>query len=95
MPNSALGLTYASYKSDATLTANMQIWLKDRAVDQVFNGVPLFRYLTGRDQKEMTLDQIKASAAHRIELHGSLISQLPDYSYNAAAGYRSGVYKLA
>ena len=63
MPNSALGLTYANYKSDATLTANMQIWLKERAVDQVFNGVPLFRYLTGRDQKEMTLDQIKASGA--------------------------------
>jgi len=63
MPNSALGLTYANYKSDATLTANMQIWLKERAVDQVFNGVPLFRYLTGRDQKDMTLDQIKASGA--------------------------------
>ena len=63
MPNSALGLTYNSYKSDPTLTANMQIWLKDRAVDQVFNGVALFRYLTGRDQKEMSLDQIKASGA--------------------------------
>ena len=41
MPNSALasGATYADYKDEPFLTASMQIWLRDSAVDQVFNGV--------------------------------------------------------
>mgnify|MGYP003145362276 FL=1 len=60
MPNSDLGLSYASYKDEAFLTANMQIWLKDRAVDQVFNGVTLFKWLTGKDQQDMTLDQVQS-----------------------------------
>ena len=63
MPNSQLGLTYASYKDEPFLTANMQIWLKDRAVDQVFNGVVLFKWLTGRDQENLSLNQVKASGA--------------------------------
>ena len=61
MPNSALGLTFASYKDEAFLTANMQIWLRDRAVDQIFDGVTLFKWLTGRDQQDMTLDQVQAA----------------------------------
>ena len=61
MPNSALNLTYASYKDEAFLTANMQIWLRDRAVDQIFDGVTLFKWLTGRDQQDMTLDQVQAA----------------------------------
>jgi hypothetical protein len=60
MPNTALGLTYASYKDEAFLTANMQIWLRDRAVDQIFNGVTLFKWLSGRDQTDMTLDQVQS-----------------------------------
>jgi len=63
MPNSDLGLTYASYKDEPFLTANMQIWLKDRAVDQVFNGVTLFKWLTGRDQDNLSLNQVRASGA--------------------------------
>jgi len=60
MPNSDLGLSFASYKDEAFLTANMQIWLRDRAVDQIFDGVTLFKWLTGRDQTDMTLDQVQS-----------------------------------
>jgi len=55
MPNSDLGLSFASYKDEAFLTANMQIWLRDRAVDQIFDGVTLFKWLTVREQTDMTL----------------------------------------
>jgi len=58
MPESSLGLTYASYKDEPFLTANMQIWLRDRAVDQIFDGVTLFKWLTGRDQTDMSIDQV-------------------------------------
>ena len=62
MPNSALasGATYADYKDEPFLTASMQIWLRDSAVDQVFNGVTVFKWLSGRDQKNLTLAEVKS-----------------------------------
>lgn len=62
MPNSALasGAQYADYKDEAFLTANMQIWLRDRAVDQIFNGVTGFKFFSGRDQKDYSLGEIRS-----------------------------------
>jgi len=62
MPNSALanGAEYADYKDEAFLTANMQVWLRDRAVDQIFNGVTGFKYFSGKDQKDMSLSEVRS-----------------------------------
>ena len=62
MPNSALasGAEYSDYKDEAFLTANMQIWLRERAVDQIFNGVTAFKFFSGRDQKDYSLGEIRS-----------------------------------
>lgn len=58
--NLSAGAQYADYKDEAFLTANMQIWLRDRAVDQVFNGVTGFKYFSSRDQKDYSLAEVRS-----------------------------------
>lgn len=52
MPDSGLGLTYASYSSNKVLTAASAIYLQKNAVDQVFNAIPGFQYIFGQPLNE-------------------------------------------